>query len=441
MRGAAATAVSLADSSMFVSSDRAEACSSARVTRGRGTPAWNRATADPLRALCVPKFVTSPPASRTVRVASARTSRVVRAPASCRDGVASRNSNGTKIGRRCAGIPAAQRRRASACTSAGHVAIAGGPGGSRSRPAVAKLRASVTSTSGGTVSRREIARRTESASRLAPEPGSEAAGRATGLPAPPRSHLEPKTAITVRLSSNRTSPSCRDHAARHRAYRSQGGVLNPADAPTERPDRRVRRRGGDPRQLAGGVDSTDAHLRLRVAGVGLHPSREKAQKLGRLRRQFDETKRRGKLLPVSECRNVTVTRRACAPCHQDGHEWRWWGFLPRYLRDQRAEHIQRVVAGLFQAAWLPRPPPYDRREPLLRVPKGGERGPEAISDACSPCESRLPYNRETPGVPPPGDRAGSRWRARGDVGRPRPGRAPDGVRVRTTIPPTALPGR
>ena len=43
-------------------------------------------------------------------------------------------------------------------------------------------------------------------------------------------------------------------------------------------------------------------------------------KLGRLRRQYDEAKRRGKFLPVSECRNVTAPRRARAPCHQDGHE-------------------------------------------------------------------------------------------------------------------------
>ena len=33
---------------------------SARVTSGRSTPAWESATAEPLRVLCVPKFVTSP---------------------------------------------------------------------------------------------------------------------------------------------------------------------------------------------------------------------------------------------------------------------------------------------------------------------------------------------------------------------------------------------
>ena len=119
-------------------------------------------------------------------------------------------------------------------------------------------------------------------------------------------------------------------------------------------------------------------------------------------------------------------------CHQDGGGGG---------SSQSAEHVQRVVAGLFQAARLPRPPPYYHSEPLLRVPQGGQRGPEAISDACSPCESRLYYDRETPGAPPPGGHEGSRWRAQVDVGRPRPGRAPAGARVRTTIAPTAFLGR
>ena len=39
MRGAVATAVSLADLRMYSSSDRAEACRSACKTSGRGTPA------------------------------------------------------------------------------------------------------------------------------------------------------------------------------------------------------------------------------------------------------------------------------------------------------------------------------------------------------------------------------------------------------------------
>ena len=55
MRGAAATAVSLADSRMYDPSDRAEACRRACVTRGRGAPAWKGAASAPLRALCVPK--------------------------------------------------------------------------------------------------------------------------------------------------------------------------------------------------------------------------------------------------------------------------------------------------------------------------------------------------------------------------------------------------
>ena len=42
----------------------------------------------------------------------------------------------------------------------------------------------------------------EFTSKAAPGPGSVAAGRAAGLRAPPRSHLDPKTAKTKRPASN-----------------------------------------------------------------------------------------------------------------------------------------------------------------------------------------------------------------------------------------------
>ena len=83
-------------------------------------------------------------------------------------------------------------------------------------PAAAKPRAREASTSGAAASSRLIARRTKSMSKAAPEPGSEDAGRAAGLPAPPRSHLDSKMAITFRPSSNRTSPAaprCGHHNA------------------------------------------------------------------------------------------------------------------------------------------------------------------------------------------------------------------------------------
>ena len=70
------------------------------------------------------------------------------------------------------------------------------------RRAMERLLAAAPQRAGG---RRPPPRRTSNA---APEPGSETAGRATGLPAPPRSHLDPKMAMAVRPSSNRTSPGC-----------------------------------------------------------------------------------------------------------------------------------------------------------------------------------------------------------------------------------------
>ena len=85
MRGATATAVSLTDSRMHDSSDRAEACRSACVTRETRTPAWKSDAAAPLRTPCVPKMEASPPAVQMVLLASARKARVERMPASWKD--------------------------------------------------------------------------------------------------------------------------------------------------------------------------------------------------------------------------------------------------------------------------------------------------------------------------------------------------------------------
>ena len=99
MRGATATAVSSADSRMYDSSVRAEACS-ACVTRGHGASAWKSAAPAPGRTLCVPKLEASPPTVRMVLVGSALKARIERTRASSRDGV---TSHGTATARKSGG--------------------------------------------------------------------------------------------------------------------------------------------------------------------------------------------------------------------------------------------------------------------------------------------------------------------------------------------------
>ena len=70
------------------------------------------------------------------------------------------------------------------------------PGGWPSCPADAKLRARAASTSGAAASSRVRVHSTKSTSKAAPDPGSVAAGRVAGLPAPPQLHLDPTMEIT-----------------------------------------------------------------------------------------------------------------------------------------------------------------------------------------------------------------------------------------------------
>ena len=70
-------------------------------------------------------------------------------------------------------------------------------------------------------------------------------------------------------------------------------------APPESPDSCVQRRGGDPRQPARRVGGTDAHRRLRAAGVTVRPCSEVAE----------ESDRRGRARVESVCRSEVASAR------------------------------------------------------------------------------------------------------------------------------------
>ena len=143
-----------------------------------------------------PRLEASQLAVRVVPSASARNARAERTPESCRDGVTSRDSRGTVA------------RKSGGCAPGCRPAAAGGAGERRHfrRPRCYGSRPGrMTALPGGGEASGEdlqdlqnaadsctVAHRTESTSSAAPEPGSEAAGMATGLPAPPPSHLDPK---------------------------------------------------------------------------------------------------------------------------------------------------------------------------------------------------------------------------------------------------------
>ena len=301
-----------------------------------------------------PKLEASPPAVWMVLSASARKARVERTQVSCRDDVTSRDTSGTAAqssGGCAPGCrleaggerPHFRRPRCHGSRPGRMTALPGG--GEAAGKDLQDLRNAAISCT--------VAHRIESTSDAAPEPGTEAAGMATGLPAPPLPHLDPKMAMTVRSSSNRTplvelivtrggvrqqhemtarcgprTGQCdrqeflaremsdgerargqllrhfrrRNLAAEHQAYRAAGGALAPAGAAPERPDRGVPRPGGDNRWLACRVNGADTPLRLCAAGVRLRPRREGVEEFGRL----------GELLPIPEGRDVAVPRRARA---------------------------------------------------------------------------------------------------------------------------------
>ena len=113
---------------------------------------------------------------------------------------------GPKIGRLCSGMPVRGEERAPALPPA---ALPWQPTREYDSPARGGETAGEDLQDFRNVANRStVAHRAESTSDAAPEPGSGAVGTATGLPAPPRSRLDPRVALNVRQSSNRTSPSC-----------------------------------------------------------------------------------------------------------------------------------------------------------------------------------------------------------------------------------------